>query len=121
MDGPGRSLTVGERAVLLTMLAADFPGSAELRSQVAGALVTGGCVCGCASIDLRVPDGPRASAAPVVTGALLTADIAGTSDGVLLFLRDGYLSHLEFYTPDDAPARLPRPEDLIVRPPEPGR
>ncbi|MFC7584848.1 hypothetical protein ACFQYP_14735 [Nonomuraea antimicrobica] len=50
-------------------------------------------------------------------GDPLSADIRGTSDGVLLFVRGGYLSCLEVYTPDDAPARLPGPDRLNVRPP----
>ncbi|MEV4186691.1 hypothetical protein AB0J28_35235 [Streptosporangium canum] len=112
-----RHLSAEEQAVILALLVQDFPGTDELRAQVPSATVTGGCGCGCATVDLRPGTGPRALDSPVQNGVLVSASVKGDRDGVLLFIEDGYLSCLEIYTTEDEPAPLPHPEDLTVDPP----
>jgi hypothetical protein len=107
-------MTPDEQAVVLAMLAQDFPGSAELRAQVPSALVIGECGCGCATIELTVKSAPRSVNAPVQDGMLISAEVQGTEAGVLLFVKDGYLSCVEVYSSGDQPAVLPRPEQLVV-------
>jgi hypothetical protein len=109
-------MTSEEQAVVLAMLAQDFPGSEELRAQVPAAVVTGRCTCGCATIDLRVESAPRAAGAPVQNGVLISADVRDTGSGALLFVKDGYLSCFEVYSVEDEPAALPHPEQLIIDP-----
>jgi hypothetical protein len=87
-----RRMTSEEQAVVLAMLAQDFPGSEELRAQVPAAVVTGRCTCGCATIDLRVEPVPRAAGAPVQNGVLISANVRDEGSGALLFVEDGYLS-----------------------------
>ncbi|WP_336212560.1 hypothetical protein [Nonomuraea sp. LPB2021202275-12-8] len=109
-----RHLSAEEQAVILALLAQDFPGAEELRAQIPSALVTGHCGCGCATVDLRPGTGPRALSSPVQDGLLVSASAHGGGDGVLLFVEDGHLSCLEIYTIDDEPASLPCPADLVV-------
>jgi len=45
---------------------------------------------------------------------LISAEVQGTEAGVLLFVKDGYLSCVEVYSSGDQPAVLPRPEQLVV-------
>ena len=54
LDEP-RPLNGPERSVLGTLLAPDFPGSAQLRSQMPEAMVVGVCDCGCPTVDISVP------------------------------------------------------------------
>ncbi|MEO3808051.1 hypothetical protein ABGB17_03520 [Sphaerisporangium sp. B11E5] len=107
-------MSVEEQAVVLALLARDFPGVDELRAQVSSAVVSGRCSCGCATVDLRAGKGPRAFASPVQDGILISGTVQGRNDGVLLFVQDGHLSCLEIYSVEDEPAPLPRPEDLVV-------
>lgn len=115
-----RLLSAEEHAVIMALLAQDFPGAGPLRAQVPFATVTGGCGCGCATVDLRVREEPHVPAAPVQDGMLISATVRGRNDGVLLFTKDGRLSCLEVYSVEDEPASLPRPEDLFVDRPDPG-
>ncbi|MCC5579593.1 hypothetical protein IMZ11_28585 [Microtetraspora sp. AC03309] len=114
MSSSERHLSVEEQAVILALLAQDFPGADELRAQVPSAVVSGRCACGCATVDLGAGTGPRALTSPVQDGVLISADVRGRSDGVLLFVEEGHLSCLEVYSIKDEPATLPQPEDLIV-------
>ncbi|WP_433349149.1 hypothetical protein ACQP25_35820 [Microtetraspora malaysiensis] len=114
MSSGERHLSVEEQAVILALLARDFPGADELRAQVPSAVVSGGCACGCATVNLRAGTEPRALASPVQDGVLISADVRGHSNGVLLFVEEGHLSYLEVYSFEDEPATLPRPGDLIV-------
>ncbi|WP_271215761.1 hypothetical protein [Streptosporangium carneum] len=104
--------------MILTLLAQDFPGVDELRAQVPSAVVTGGCGCGCATVNLRTEGGPLALAVPARKGVVVSAGVRGRGDGVLLFVEEGRLSCLEVYSCEDAPAPLPRPEDLVIDPPD---
>ncbi|WP_103348581.1 hypothetical protein [Amycolatopsis sp. CA-128772] len=105
-----RPLTPNERSALDTLLAADFPGAAELRAQAATARVTGRCGCGCPTIDLAV-----AEAAP---RAALTSSVAVEADapdggGLIVFAAEGRLSCLEYwFTADETPAAFPPPEQI---------
>jgi hypothetical protein len=105
-----RPLTPNERTTLDTLLAADFPGAAELRAQAATARVTGRCGCGCPSINL------------VVDGTLPVAEVAddpvafeadGPDGGLIVFVDDGRLSCLEYWTTaDETPAEFPPPAQI---------
>ncbi|MFC4529998.1 hypothetical protein [Sphaerisporangium dianthi] len=115
-----RPLSAAEQAVILTLLQEDLPGVEELRTQVSSAVVTRHCKCGCATVDLDVTLGPHTVAAPVEDGVLITATVRGRLDGVLLFVENGRLSCLEIYAVEGEPAPLPRPEDLMIDPRDPG-
>ncbi|MEV7012113.1 hypothetical protein [Streptosporangium sp. NPDC051022] len=114
-----RRLSPEEQAVILALLAQDFPGADEFRAQVPSAVVTGGCRCGCATVNLRPGTGPAALDSPIRYGVLVSAYVRTRGDGVLLFVEDGHLSCLEVYATEDEPAPLPHPEDLAVDPPGP--
>ncbi|WP_405143873.1 hypothetical protein OG589_39915 [Sphaerisporangium sp. NBC_01403] len=60
---------------------------------------------------------PHAVADPVQDRVLISANVRGRNDGVLLFVAGGRLSCLEVYSVEDEPAPLPHPEDLVVDPP----
>jgi hypothetical protein len=113
-----RYLSREEQAVILALLAQDIPGAEELRAQVPSAVVTGCCGCGCATVNLRPGAGSPALNTPVQDSVLVSAHTRTRGDGVLLFVKDGYLSCLEIYATEDEPAPLPLPEDLILDPPD---
>lgn len=101
-----RPLGASELATLTVLLSVEFDGVQELRDQVEGAAAVRGCGCGCPTIDLA----PRVGAvrAPVGDGLLLVeaaiADETGPAPGeILLFIRDGYLSCLEYVSHGDSP------------------
>lgn len=108
-----RSLSEAERLVLDALLAADFPGAAELRAQLARVQVVGKCDCGCPTVDLAVP--PDVPVSPVKTRARLVpvegrvSPLAGEPPGdIILFVDDGRLSYLEYVSYDDpSPAEWP--------------
>jgi len=106
-----RALTAVEAAALTAVLAADFPGAAELRRQAATARVVGRCGCGCATIDLAVDDGtPRAEVLDRVP-----VEAAVPAGGLLLFVDEGRLSCLEYWsTSGEPPAEFPPP--ALIRP-----
>ena len=104
-----RPLTPEERDALAFLLTADFPGAEELRAQVPFAEASGRCPCGCATIGLEV-DPMRAVAATVVERVPVSASSKSGSDGLLLFVDDGYLSCLEIYSiEDETPSVFPPP------------
>lgn len=93
----------------------DFPGSDEILQQVRKVSVVGGPIT---MLDLRVSEPTAASAfrdGPAPMSATVT-DAAGDAIGeLLLWLKDGYLSGLEFaWWTDKAPDRLPVPEHVRV-------
>jgi hypothetical protein len=102
-------LTPAERTTLETLLAADFPGAAELRAQAATARVTGRCGCGCPTIDLEV-----AASAPTAAVAGRVAVEADVPDGgLIVFVDEGRLSGLEYWTTaDETPSAFPPPESI---------
>ncbi len=80
--------------------ARDFPGASELRAQVGSAVVSRGCDCGCPSVDLVVEgDVPVAS---VTSRTPVNAVVEGVSGGgLIVFVDEGRLSGLEFYSAED--------------------
>lgn len=105
-----RPLTPSERTTLDTLLAADFPGAAELRAQALTARVTGRCGCGCPTIDLEVAEG--VPPAPIKTSVAVEADVPG--GGLIVFVDDGRLSCLEYWTVEDEPPAGFPPAGQIV-------
>lgn len=103
-----RDLTERERAVLDFLLSADFDGVDDSRRQAANVLVTGGCECGCPSIDFGHPDvGPGIK--PVVN-----AQIKGANDTLFAFTQGPWLAGIEYVGYDDQPAELPEPSRLEI-------
>jgi hypothetical protein len=108
-----RTLSPEERATLDALLAVEFAGAAALREQAASAEVSGGCECGCPTIDFTVdPTTPRAHVRELVVSE---AEVDQTDDSVLLFVRDGRLNRLEYVWIGDAPATFPPAERLRTR------
>jgi hypothetical protein len=120
-DFPGMvdlmALTDDQRALLEFLLAGDFAGSEELRTQARTVRTSGSsCDCGCASFflnpDHTLPPAPVAETVPIEAHGSARG---GSAVQVLVFVRDGYLYDLEIVTCDGPPARdLPRPADLEV-------
>ncbi|WP_197696479.1 hypothetical protein [Nocardia terpenica] len=108
-----RELTDNEQEALHAMLAGDFPGAVELRAQALTAKVVGQCRCGCPTIDLMVdPSAPAAANLPNPVTEAATDD-----GGLLLFVRDGKLVGLEYYSlTDDTPDRFPAPDRIRLTP-----
>ena len=117
----GRPLNQDELAVLRHILSASFPGSSELRQQVAAAKVTRNWEpAGSPSVDIFVPadvpaaplpDGPVPVAAQVIDG---TGEYLGE---LLLWVTGGRLSGLEYsWVTDEPPARLPEPGMIRLSP-----
>lgn len=87
-----------------------FPESRDFLAQVEVAEAQQGCGCGCGTINLRVD---RAAAPMVVlNGSLAPGEAEVLSEtgepegGLIVFVRDGYLSSLEVYS-YGGPAALP--------------
>ena len=107
-----RPLSEAERQVLDLMLGIDFPGATALRVQAASARVSGGCDCGCPTVDL-VLEGtvPLAS---VTSRTPVNAEVEGVpGGGLIVFVDDGRLSGLEFYAAEDPmPREFPALEQI---------
>lgn len=108
---------VGTLAKLIEAAPAEF---GPLREQVAAAVVTGRCPCGCATVDIAV-DQSRAAAVPSAYSGVLPVEGSQSlpdrqhAAGVLVFLADGWLDRLEVYNVDDQPVdEFPGPERLDV-------
>jgi hypothetical protein len=98
------------------MLEPSFPGRDALKKQVDVAEATGGCTCGCATIDLGV-DAARARPAEVSNrvpvDAYAHARHGDETFGLILFVDDGYISGLEIYgTISDPPKEFPPPDRI---------
>jgi hypothetical protein len=114
-----RELTPQERALIRRVLeAAAFEGASRLMAQVDAAGVTGGLTT---LLDLEV--GPAAPAADVADGPIpvraLVEGPQGSIEGeILIWVRDGYLSGLEFaWVSDEAPDAMPSPDQVKVQQP----
>ncbi|EOD64364.1 hypothetical protein [Amycolatopsis vancoresmycina] len=106
-----RPLTPNERTTLDTLLAADFPGAAELRAQAPTARVTSRCGCGCPTIDLEVDE--TTPSAPLKNSVAIEADAPG--GGLIVFVDDGRLSCLEYWTTaDEPPAEFPPAGKIVL-------
>ena len=102
-----RPLSETKRQVLGVMLAMDFPGAPELRAQVPSTVVSRFCNCGCPSVDLVVEgDVPPAT---VTSRVPVNAEVDGVlGGGPIVFVDDGRLSGLEFYSAEDStPSEFP--------------
>jgi hypothetical protein len=113
-----RELTEVERGALDAMLSLEFEGVAELREQAKSVRAWRSCECGCGSIGLEVdPSAPRSSAesgvAPV-DGVF--GDGSADGGGLILFLRNGWLSELEVWSYGYDPAPMPEACVLQVGP-----
>ena len=90
---------------------AEFDGVERLRLEAKDVLVTGGCECGCPSIDFHNEPG---------TGMHIHVDaqVDGTSDGLFLYTVGGRLGGVEWVGTSDQgnPAEFPDPAVLIVSP-----
>ncbi|MBO3741674.1 hypothetical protein [Actinoplanes flavus] len=108
-----RPLTERERAVLDALLATDFDGAAALRRQAAGVQVTGGCGCGCPSIDFRAGRGMIVRVDAVVHGGHDTLLLYTVTDP-----RHGeVLGGIEYAgTGDDRRTELPPPGEFTITP-----
>jgi hypothetical protein len=113
-----RPLTDNEAAILTKLLQDDrFAGAAAYRSQLPHLTVTGGCPCGCATIDLQVDrdapvgQGPAGSPLPVEGVAADPAD-AELPLELLIFTEDGFLAMLEIVYYGEPPSELP-PSDAV--------
>jgi hypothetical protein len=105
-----RPLSTTERALLESLLDAEFDGVAELRAQARQASASTGCECGCVTLDLYVPDGLPVSAAgspaPIESAVV---DAEGDPIGrVLLFVEHGRLAGLEVHSFDEPLPGSPR-------------
>lgn len=107
VHGP-RALTLNERALLDRLLSADFPGVEPLRQQAHDLLASPGCTCGCGSIDLFPQGEPPLSEArsPLPSEGVVRDESGEVVGGLICFLEEGLLSHLEVYAWDD-PLPLP--------------
>ena len=95
-----RPLSNTERQVLGLLLAMDFPGAPELRAQVDSVVVSGTCACGCPSVDLVVESDVQL--APVTSRTPVNAEVDGVlGGGLIVFVDDGRLSGLEYYSVED--------------------
>ena len=101
------------------MLSAGLPGGEVLREQAAGAAVVEQCTCGCATIDLAIPE--HAPAAPELQGAPLIQTRARDMDAhpvsLMLFVRDGRLTSLEIVWYDESQMTGEFPEPGFWEPP----
>lgn len=101
--------------MLKALLDLDFPGVAELRCQMQSVRVVGQCSCGCATVDLegdRTQCAPAGTTSPIPAEAIVL-DSKGTAiGGLIVFLRQGYLSSLEIYSFDQPIPSLPPSERI---------
>jgi hypothetical protein len=110
-----RPLTARERAVLDSLLAVDFNGVEELRTQAARAEVRGGCQCGCPSINFF--EGQNSGMTMLVNGAVRDS---ATFDGLFLFSVGlpgvgAILGGIEWVGKGAShPDELPSPDDLVI-------
>ncbi|WP_024285637.1 hypothetical protein [Cellulomonas sp. KRMCY2] len=116
-EGVGGRLTWWERAVLDALLALDFPDARVLRQQARSVVVTESCQCGCPTINLVVED----PTAPLwsVLGGRVQGEVRVPAQGrsldddnpfeVILWVRDGKLSLMEFVGTPGRRAAWPEP------------
>jgi hypothetical protein len=106
-----RSLTPTEKAVVWNLLeGAGAPQLDVLAGQLEAAYATSKCECVCPTISVAV-DASRARPASYSRTPLATADYDG--GGVMVWVENGWLSHLEIYWwSDDAPTEFPELDAL---------
>lgn len=101
-----RALTDAERALTQQLLErAGIDDREALMQQLLVARVVAECECGCPSVDLSV-DPDQAEPIEGSHRPIATADYDG--GGVMLWVEDGWLTHLELYWwTDDPPSDFP--------------
>lgn len=114
-----RRLTEAERRILDVLLSEDLPDAEELRAQIPHTVVVGRCDCGCPSVYLEVPVEVRPASAKPAHRWPRTADVAPAGDGlpatIVLFLKDGRLSGLEYASVgDQSKVEWPSSERITV-------
>lgn len=111
-----REMTAAERAVLDELLSRDFVGAAELRRQLAAAMVEPSCECGCGSIGFVFQsdsDVPRSAATnPLPVDVTILANDGSEVGGLVVLLRDGLLDDADVYSFFDP---LPWPDLSRIR------
>jgi hypothetical protein len=95
MESAQRALAADEIALLRALL--ERGGHEAFLPQLEAACVTGGCSCGCPTIDIAVPENSAVrTAAPRILVDVL-GDVEGKLVGVLVFQAQGMLTGLEVY------------------------
>lgn len=107
-----RPLTATEKAVASNLLEkAEAPELDLLTRQLEAAQVTSECECVCPTISMAV-DASRADPVSYSAKPIATADYDGGS--VMVWVEDGWLSHLEIYWwSDAAPTEFPELDHLV--------
>jgi len=107
-----RPLTATENAVAWNLLEkAQAPELDVLSGELEAAQVTGECECVCPTISVSV-DATRAK--PVAYSAMPVASADYDGGGVMVWVEDGWLSHLEIYWwSDEAPTEFPALDHLV--------
>jgi hypothetical protein len=96
--------------VLAALLAVQFDGVQALREQAAGALVAGGCGCGCPSVEFAAGTGmqPKVNGYPGGSySSLFLYTVVGADGGELL-------GGIEWAGIDETPGEFPPPESLTI-------
>jgi hypothetical protein len=111
-----RELTTEERTVLDLLMSRPFPGQAELLQQLPSAKTSGSsCPCGCPTIGLVVDNqAPAANVSNRFPTEAIGRDARGNLVGILLFVDDGYMSELDFYSVEGDDISFPRVDSLIL-------
>jgi hypothetical protein len=111
-----RDLNPDERAVIERLLSQPFAGRDQLVQQAAFVRTTGlSCSCGCPSIQLQVEiPAQKASVEERVPVSGHGRDPDGNLVGVLLFVDDGVMSELEFFSYVNQVPGFPLLESLRV-------
>lgn len=99
-------MTATEKAVAWNLLERASPPELDLLSeQLEAASVISECECVCPTVSLTV-DSTRAKRVSYSAKPVATADYDGGS--IMVWIEDGWLSHLEIYWwSDDAPTEFP--------------
>jgi len=109
-------LSDATRSVLNAAFAYEFDGAAALREHVDWLFEAPNCECGCGSLELTPTrdDLPRSSAeSPLPLDADILDANGGIVGGLIFWLADGHVVHLEVSHYLDAP--LPMPAVTCVR------
>jgi hypothetical protein len=107
-----RALTADEHDLIEALLGGARSGAVRYVGQLEGAVVVGGCRCGCPSIDISVSDKPvEGRPRPLVLADGESPE--GVPVGLILWVSDRVLTGLEVHPWDGSKVvRLPRPETL---------
>jgi hypothetical protein len=105
-----RPLAQWERDLLDRLLEADFPGRDEVREQLASCLVREYDEHGC--LEFAVQSDVKAPVEMTVPVEVMADDADGIPIELLLFVKDGKVSELEFNKADGSPIiRMPSREE----------